>query len=340
MPGTSDLLGHRDALSRLWSALERDALHHAYLFEGPEGVGKHTVAVRLAMAANCTADPEVPPCGACPTCRQIAAGTHPDVLVLEPEGDRATPIISVEQVREVVRQAGYHRYNARRRFVIVDPAEAMRTEAANALLKTLEEPPEGTHFALICTHAKALLPTIVSRCQRQRFTSVPESDLAAWLAERDVDEPELAARASLGCPGRALELADGVLAERREVRDRMLAVLGGRLGGVFDWSKATTRGGSREWRASVEGVLDIVDDLLRDTVIRGAGGGAALLNADRVDVIDAWVDALWPDGVARCAEAVQEARRELALNVSGKTLLDALMTQLATELGKARTAGA
>jgi len=340
MPGTTDLLGHREALALLWGALQRGALHHAYLFEGPQGVGKRTVAVRLAMAANCTGAAEVPPCGVCGPCKQIAAGHHPDVIVLEPEADKATAIISVSQVREVVRLAGYHRYNARRRFVIVDPAEAMPPSAANALLKTLEEPPEGTGFVLVATHASALLSTIVSRCQRVRLHAVPDDDLATWLQERGVEDPAGLACAALGCPGRALALSEGSLAERRALRDGLLAALGGRLGGVFSWSVEVTKGDARTWRARAEEVLDLVDELLRDATIRGAGGTAPLLNADRAQVIDAWAAALWPDGVTRCAEAVVEARLELARNVSGKNLLDALVATLATELGSARKAGA
>ena len=131
MRGTQDILGHRGVINRLWSAAARDQLHHAYLFEGPVGVGKRTLALRLAMACNCEESGDDLPCGRCDPCRQIAAGNHPDVLVLEPPADRASGTIPVDAVREVVRMAGYHRYNSKRRFVIVDPAEAMQASAAN-----------------------------------------------------------------------------------------------------------------------------------------------------------------------------------------------------------------
>ena len=135
MQGTEDILGHRAVIDRLWAALSRDALHHAYLFEGPSGLGKHLVARRLAMAANCEAvdadgvDPARHPCGVCPSCRAILRGEHADVIELGPDPDKKTPTITVSQVREVVRQVGYHRYTGRRRVVIVDPAEAMAVEA-------------------------------------------------------------------------------------------------------------------------------------------------------------------------------------------------------------------
>jgi DNA polymerase-3 subunit delta' len=339
MSGTADILGHRAAIARLWDALARDELHHAYLFEGPEGVGKHTLAIRLAMAANCTGNAAPPPCGVCPTCQQIQAGNHPDVLVLEPEADRATPIVSVDQIREVVRISGYHRYNARRRFILIDPAEAMLDAAANALLKTLEEPPAGTGFVLIATHASALLPTVLSRCQRIRFSAVPEEDLAAWLEARGVEEPGLVARASLGCPGRALSLADGALQDRRALRDRLLDVLRGGAGDIFKWSAELCSGKRQQWRPRVTEVLDIIDDLLRDVVVHAAGGKAPLLNADGAEVVAAWAGQLWPDGVTRCGDAVIEAREQLERNVAGRTLMDALLSKVAKELGTTRQAG-
>jgi len=337
MPGTDDILGHRDALRRLWAALDRDALHHAYLFEGPEGVGKRTVAVRLAMGANCDG-PAPRPCGTCPTCRQIRAGAHPDVIVLSPDPERATPIVSVDQVREVVRQAAYHRYSARRRVVIIDPAESLRDEAANALLKTLEEPPAGTGFILIATHASALLPTIVSRCQRVRFTAVADDDIAAWLRARQVPDADALARAAQGCPGRALALSDGGLDARRQLRDGMLAAIGGPLKDLFDWTTAVAKGERAEWRGRVLLVLDIVEEMLRDAVLKATHAPVNTLHADRDAVVAAWADALWPEGITRCVEAVDEAREELDRNVGGKNLLDALLAKIATELGRARSA--
>ncbi len=339
MGGTADILGHDRIVERLWGALGRDALHHAYLFEGPEGVGKRTVALRLAMAANCEREGAGPlPCAVCATCRSIAAGQHPDVIALAPTEDRATPIIAVDQVREVVRKAGYHRYAARRRFIVVDPADAMQDAAANALLKTLEEPPEGTGFILVVTHARALLPTILSRCQRVRFSAVPEEALVPWLEAREVPDPLLVARAALGCPGAALELGEGRLAERRALRDHFLAALGGRLGEVFDFSAKVTRGGPRAWRERVGELLEIAEELLRDVTVTGAGAQTPILHVDRQALLDAWASTLWPGGVVRCADAVQEARHQLARNVSGKTLVDALVTRWATELGPARRA--
>ncbi len=335
MVGTADILGHSRTVDQLWSALAQDTLHHAYLFEGPAGLGKHMLALRLAMAANCTDPGSRPPCGACPTCRQIAAGTHPDVITLGPTADRATANIPVEAIREIVRQSGYHRYNARRRFIIIDPVEAMGPSAANALLKTLEEPPQGTGFVLIASNASALLPTILSRCQRIRFGVVPIAEISQWLRSRGIEDADLVARFAQGCPGRALDLADGGLAERLALRSRLLDVLAGRLQNVFDWSTEVVDGKRQVWVRRVEDVLEVMEDLLRDVVVCGAGGGGELQNSDIPAVVQKWTAALWPSGVEACAAAMQETRDNLEVNVTGKTAVDALVLQLKKELGPA-----
>ncbi|WP_242372729.1 DNA polymerase III subunit delta', partial [Anaeromyxobacter sp. SG26] len=210
----SELIAQDRAVSSLRSALRRGALHHAYLFGGPEGVGKATAARLLAQAANCEAPaPEGgsrdDACGTCGPCRKIARGVHPDVLVLheervmakagrwDPKGGRApSKDIVVDQVRDVVdRRLALKRFEGRRRFVVLDPADAMNPQAQNALLKTLEEPPDDTTLVLVASSPDALLPTIRSRCLRVPFAPLPAAAVAARLeAEgRPAGEARLAA---------------------------------------------------------------------------------------------------------------------------------------------------
>jgi len=325
------LIGHDQTTARLWMAARRQTLHHAYLFEGPAGVGKRTVALRLAMMANCEAEPELRPCASCPTCSQIATGNHPDVVMLSPDPSSATPRIAVDAVREVVRQVGYHRYNARHRFLIVEPAEALPPPSANALLKTLEEPPDGTSFVLIATHASALLPTIVSRCQRVRFSAVPEAELVPWLQARGVPHPERAARLSLGCPGHALELADHLEARAATIDDLMQA-LRGDTPAVLEWASVVTTGARRDSTQELLNRVELVEDLLRDVVIVGSESREPLLNADREELVRAWTRLLWPAGVTRCHDLLERARAQLQVNVQAKLVAEALMLGLRYEL--------
>jgi len=171
-------------------AVARGTLPPALLLAGPAGVSKKRVALALAETINCTQP--VPPaqnaeglerdaCGACPSCRRIARGVHPDVMLVEP-GDSGS--IKIEAVREVIREAGRRPFEARRRVVIVNEADALVEQAQHALLKTLEEPPSAAMLILISAYPDTLLPTIQSRCRRLRFSLLSEADVARVLAER------------------------------------------------------------------------------------------------------------------------------------------------------------
>jgi DNA polymerase-3 subunit delta' len=329
------LLGHADVLRGLTDALDADRLHHALLLEGAEGSGRRLVAQRLALYSSCEA-PGGRPCGQCGACRRILAGTHPDVILIAPDADSASGQISVDRVRDLVRAAILHRYSAPRRFIVIDPAEALPTSAANALLKTLEEPNPGTHFCLIARHAQGLLPTIVSRCQRVRLAPVPEDALVAWLEARGVPDARAAARLSGGSPGRALAWSDGELAARRALRDELLAALGGDLERLMRFAETVTEGSRAESRGAVQSALAVVEDLLRDAALTASNRADRVLDLDAAPVTAAWAAALWPGGLTTCAQHLADARAQLAINVTPRTAVEALLAKLATELGSAR----
>jgi DNA polymerase-3 subunit delta' len=316
------------------SAIDADSLHHALLFEGPPGVGKRTVARHLAMAHNCLDDdPQARPCTRCRSCTTIASGNHPDVVWVEPDAKQASGTIPIARIREVVRQAGYHRFGARRRFIIIDPAEAMGGPAANALLKTLEEPPDGTGFILLATNAKALLPTIISRCQRVRFGPVPTDALITWLTEQGVENAPDIASVAFGCPGVAMDMTAGALATRRETRDALINVLHGDLDTLFKYTQKLCSGGRAAWRPKAERVFELLEELIRDAAVSRSGSTSAIVNMDRPEVVARWAEALWPDGVAQCHAALTDVRLDLKRMVSGRTALDALLCTIREQLG-------
>ncbi len=338
MQGTTDILGHERTIERLWSSADRDVLHHAYLFEGPKGIGKHTLALRFAMAVNCEREgPRTSvetPCGACDACTQILMGNHPDVITVEPDPDRAARIISVESIREIVRQAGYHRFSARQRFILIDPADAMLPAASNALLKTLEEPPRDTGFVLISSKASVLLPTILSRCQRIRLGAIPVSSIEEWLGRQGM-EATLARRSALlsqGCPGVALSLADGGLADHQEARDQLLRTLTGTTSDRFAYVEKLTQGARTVWMPRAERVLGILEELLRDVTVISSGSPLPLLHEDCTDTLTPWGGNAWPTGLATCVDAVHETRARLAGYANGRLVLDALLATLTREL--------
>ncbi|MFM2160914.1 MAG: hypothetical protein RLZZ383_426 [Pseudomonadota bacterium] len=330
---TPPIVGHTTLRHALVGALAEGRLHHALLLEGPEGVGRTTVARWLMARANCSAAPGVEACGECNACRRIGAGTHPDMHVVTPDGAG----IQVARIREIVRALGYHRHDASHRFVLIEPAEAMAAPASNALLKTLEEPPPDTHFVLIARHASGLLPTIVSRCQRHRLAPVDDATLATWLQERGVDDIERRVRAAEGAPGRALALSAETLAETDAVRDRLLGALAGDLSMIFELTEQLTEGKGAERKVGGLRALDLLEEWMADVARVQAGPPVPLRHEAIRPRLEAWHAALWPRGLERCVASLAEARADLAANVAPRTVLDALLTALATELGGARS---
>lgn len=237
------------AVQTLRRALASSRVHHAYLFDGPEGVGKERAAFGLAQALVCErrSEKSADACGACSACTRAvpregrAQPAHPDVVVLErglydpsaigrksPE----TQDISIDQVRTLVlSRAAFGPHEGRARVFVIRRAEELSVPAANALLKTLEEPGARTHFVLLSSMGESLLPTIRSRAQRVRFGALPDDVVAELLVERGVDSANAAeiARLAGGSMAAATTLADPEASARRaDVVARALRAIGAR----------------------------------------------------------------------------------------------------------------
>ena len=203
---------------------QRSSWPHALLLHGPRGIGKHALALNLAQALLCEAPPpDGLACGECPGCRYAAAGQHPDLMrleliVIDPEEGtlEAAESITIDRVRSLTEfvQLTSHRQGAK--VAVIAPAERMNAAAANALLKTLEEPPPGTYLILVSDQPGRLPPTILSRCRKLAAPRPSSAEARAWLAERGVALPDLALAQAAGAPLAALAHADpGLQAERR-----------------------------------------------------------------------------------------------------------------------------
>lgn len=222
------LIGQARVDAMLSRALQRDRVTHAYLFLGPEGVGKHTAAMLLTQALNCeqlpapgeAGHPGLRPCGECDSCRRITADNHPDVRVLTPQ-TRSGQNIGVDQARAFRRDAQLRPKTGRRKVYVVPNAELLNEEAANTALKTLEEPNPYVTILLCAPAAANVLPTIQSRCQWVRFGLAPSQVIAAALVNKGVDPTtaDLLARLCGGRPGLAQRWADepAMLERRRAV---------------------------------------------------------------------------------------------------------------------------
>jgi DNA polymerase-3 subunit delta' len=208
----------------------RDSWPHALLIAGPRGVGKHALALYFAQALLCeTPQPNGAPCGHCPGCRYAVAGQHPDLLRLElmtfEEGTgewSSVDTISVDRVRALIDFALLSSHRQHGKVAVIAPAERMHPSAANALLKTLEEPPPGTFVILVSDQPGRLPATIVSRCRRFPVALPPEAQSRNWLAARGVADPAAALAQAGGAPLLALAHADAATqAERRTWQDAL-----------------------------------------------------------------------------------------------------------------------
>ncbi|MFT4978070.1 MAG: DNA polymerase-3 subunit delta' [Myxococcota bacterium] len=334
--GMSEILGNEDVRERLLRLADRDELHHCLLFEGPAGLGKAAAARWLASAVNCEAMLGGRPCGQCWSCKSIESDQHPDIIQVGFDPERTAPIISVRQARELLTKLTLRPYRAKQRFVIIDPADMMRAETANALLKTFEEPPRDTGFILVCESALRLLPTVRSRSQRVRFRPVDAGALTRWLEEKGVEDAAWLARLSDGCPGRALELSQGEAAVWREQRDALLDALRGSATERFGYAEKLTqaRKGRGEWTPRVITTLDALERLSRDALRCHAGvSEETWYNTDCPEVVAEWARRLQVAGCLRVADAVDKARKDMAAFVNGRLLVDALLARVSAELG-------
>ncbi|MFH1809508.1 MAG: DNA polymerase III subunit delta' [Pseudomonadota bacterium] len=228
----SSIVGQQSVVERLHRAIERDRLAHGYLFVGADGTGREAVARGLAARVLCEQPAGMDACEQCSSCRRMQAGSHADLQVLlteaesvrralaEPEGGRnPSPEIRIEAVRELCRRLRMHAYEGRARVGIVVGAHRLRVEAANALLKTLEEPAPGTLLILIAPGPRAVLDTLRSRCQVVRYSPLSVETLAEELARRgggDAVALRRVAERAEGSLQRALELHAEDLSQRHD----------------------------------------------------------------------------------------------------------------------------
>ena len=330
--------GHDRVVASLRRAMAQGRLPHAFLFTGPEGIGKRLFAQTLAQALLCERRPEadLDPCGACPACLQVAAKTHPDVLrVGKPEDKHELPI---GIIRELNHDLGLKPMAGGRRVAIVDDADDLSEEAANAFLKTLEEPPPGSALILLGTSAEGQLDTIVSRCRVVRFDPLPEPELAAVLLEQGVtaDPAEAGRLAHLGegSVARAIGLADAELETfRRGLVDELADPRGFDPPGLAARIDAFVKEAGKESVARRARASLLAGELAR--LFRGVlwqTAGLAPPSPDPADrrAIAALADRLGPEDVLVLADRCLEADYQIARKANLPLILDSL----AHDLGK------
>ncbi len=338
--GFQDVVNQDHAIFLLRSAVRAAKVGHAYLFVGPAGVGRRSLALAFAQLLNC-ARPDGDACGECGPCRKIAGGTHPDVRILDidngqflevPGKDYKGKEIPIDQIRALRHDAAYPPYEGRRKVYIIADAERMNASSANSLLKTLEEPPARVTFILIAESSVALLPTIVSRCQLVRCTYLRTDDIERALIDRHHVPKERARVLALladGRLGRALEWAKSE--ERMEARDRLLDLLPaletGDLITRLDAAEALSKEGDL-----LPELLDLAVFWYRDLLIwKQLQHPPLLTNRDRQAQVERRAPAYGEAMLSARIEAIEEAKEGLRRNVNPRLTLEKLFLSFGTK---------
>ena len=316
----ADIIGQEKSLAVLRGALANNRMHHAYLFTGPEGVGKRTTAIMTAMALHC-AEKQGDSCGRCIDCARIRARNHPDVREIELLAGKKE--IAIQQIREMEKQLHYHSFTGGHKIAIIDPATSLNQAAQNALLKTLEEPPQGSVLILIASNTGALLPTLRSRCLRVGFGPIPRQLLADFLSAGkglSAEEAQLLAAVSMGSLGAALALDGKELREsRREWVRRLIALSPADYRGAMEMAEAL----ASDREESLE-FLRWVQSWYRDLLAHRLGR-EDLINLDLLPELQVAEADATLEGILFCTAQAGDAAAKIQRNLNRRMVLEQLL---------------
>ncbi len=332
----TEILGNDSLLASLRQIARLGQVSHSYILNGSEGTGKRLIADWFARLLQCTGTEK--PCGRCLSCLQAASGSHPDIIHV---GHEKPNLISVDDIRIGINQTMQVRpYSGQYKIYIVDEAEKMNVQAQNALLKTIEEPPEYGVILLLTTNAASFLPTILSRCVRLDVRPLPDEKVAELLISRSVPEADARriARLSGGSCGRAFsmsesesfrgmsELVFGVLRQLDHLRIKDIHAFLNEMG---------------KYKEETESALALMELWFRDVLVLTARQDVKYLQfREERESMTEIAAHIKPDGILKIFDAIQETRDRLNANVNYELSIELLLLTMRDSISRPRAAAA
>lgn len=320
----SRVRGHEKVITRLGREIEQHRVHHAHLFAGPEGIGKAVVARAFAQRLLCATPKGIDACGTCPACLKCMTNNHPDWLWVEPDGAS----IKIRQAREIAAATRYRPNEGDRRVIVIEQVETMADPAANALLKTIEEPGGQTLFILLTASPNRLLPTIRSRCAIVHFAALSAELTRDILLEHGVDaaKADTLARLSQGSPGQALRMFEQVTWEERE--SELAALIQIANGNAFAGMRLASEIAENTDRVDLDARFVAWLWIMRDVAVVLSTGRIDLVhNQDQERGIQKLAHLLSAPRVFDWIDALERARMRIQGNVNLRLILESLVLE-------------
>ncbi len=330
-----DMVGHQWAVNLLQKHIRSGQVRHAYLIHGEQGLGKNTLAIQFARALNCGNESMSGLyCGDCRACRLIPEGVYPDIHVLTPEDGSAS--LKVDQIRDLQHQLALSPFESRWRIALIPDFQLATDEAANALLKTLEEPSENVIVILTALDTASLLPTIVSRCEQIGLRAVSKDALRHALDKYDLPEEraQLIAGIAQGRPGLALRYAENpeLMQDREEHIDQLTEMLQSSRGGRFAFveGQLPRRDDLEKQRKRMLGVLQTWMEVWHDALHVSHRPEFDLVNTDRRQLIVKLAGELGAQKIKDSIHAIQRTEQAIDRFANVRLAMEVLMLDLPT----------
>lgn len=347
-------IGNRAAITLLNGAIEQQRISHAYLFTGPNRVGKRTLAIDFARALNCNAQDiaapgwgdlqPAPPCGQCSSCDRIARSNFADVQIITsatqtskdptPQAAQRRTMIGIDLIKDLQSDAILEPYEGRVKIFIIDEANRMSQDAANALLKTLEEPPSSVHIILTTPSVESVPETIASRCHLVKLRSVQTETIAQALIDRHGvlrTEAQMLAKMSMGAPGWAIAALNdpSLIDARKQSASRIIDIIRADIPDRFDYAFKMTQEFRRDRFSALEEIERWME-ILRDIAMLQNELNQHIVYNDRIEELTDLAKKLTTQDLARATSAAQKTRTALMSNAYPQLAFDAMMLETPT----------